>query len=198
MDSVLLPEHDCIANPTEDILLVLEGAPANLDPERVRAAIARELGVRITLAAQPASGASTLTLHGDVRSHIRLSYRSGDGRVTEREIDLRSEPDRAEEVVALLAGNLVRDEAAELGVALKKKAEKPPAPAPITTPPLARQRHRPPARRAPPRGRGAPVKAHRPTSSASISSRTLARQPSAESAPRDVSRSTSSAATPLE
>lgn len=130
------PARAEIANPTEDILLVLEGAPGNLDPERVRAAIARELGVRITLAAQPASGASTLTLHGDVRSHIRLSYRSGDGRVTEREIDLPSEPDRAEEVVALLAGNLVRDEAAELGAALKKKAEKPPAPAPITTPPL--------------------------------------------------------------
>ena len=50
-------------------------------------------------------------------------------------INLPAEPDRAEELVALLAGNLVRDEAAELGAALKKKTEKPPAPAPAAKPP---------------------------------------------------------------
>jgi hypothetical protein len=125
------PAHAEEPSPAEAVILVLAGVPESLDPERLRAAIARELGASVTRADEAPSGANTLTLHTGAGKHVRLTYRAEDGRVIEREIDLPAEPDRAEELIALLAGNLVRNEAAELGAALKKKAEKPPVPAPL-------------------------------------------------------------------
>ncbi len=80
----------------EAVLLVVDGAPETLDPERLRAAIARELGAPVTGATEGSSGANTLTLHGSAGKHIRLTYRAPDGRGVEREIDLPAEPDRAE------------------------------------------------------------------------------------------------------
>lgn len=118
---------------TTEVLFLLEELPESLDPERVRAAVARELGVAVTLAGEAPGGANALTLHGGDGPHIRLSYRAADGRAIERDVDLPDAPDRAVELIALLAGNLVRDEAAELGAAFKKRAEKPSPPAATAT-----------------------------------------------------------------
>jgi hypothetical protein len=121
------------SNQTAEVLFLLDGLPGNLDPEQVRAAVARELGTSVTLTEKAPSGANALTLHGGDGQHIRLSYRAADGRVIERDVDLPDASDRAVELVALLAGNLVRDEAAELGAAFMKKSAKPPPPAATAT-----------------------------------------------------------------
>lgn len=130
------PVHAEGASQSKEVLFVLDGVPEDVDPERARAAIARELAAPVTRADHASSSAGTLTLSVLAGKHIRLAYRAADGRLTEREIDLPAEPERAEEVIALLAGNLVRDEAAELGAALKKRVEKPPVRAPIAAPPV--------------------------------------------------------------
>ncbi|WP_437604759.1 hypothetical protein WMF20_26525 [Sorangium sp. So ce834] len=122
--------------------LVVDGAPWTLDPDAVRAAVERELGAGVTLARAAAAGRPTLVLRGEPDGRVTLSYSAADGRRIERTIDLPEDPDRAAEAIALLAGNLVRDEAAELAASFGKRApEAPPAaqpePAPPSAPPAA-------------------------------------------------------------
>jgi hypothetical protein len=117
------------------IVFVVELLPWSLDAEELRAAVARELGARVTLADR-APGASTLTLGAGPEGHVVLSYRAADGRLTERAVELPAGREAAVKIVALLAGNLVRDEAAELTALLRKKNAGPPPPAaPAPSPP---------------------------------------------------------------
>ncbi|WP_441285886.1 LA_2272 family surface repeat-containing protein [Sorangium sp. KYC3313] len=140
--------------------LVVDGAPWTLDPDAVRAAIGRELGADVTLARAATAGRSTLVLRGEPDGRVTLSYSAADGRRIERTIDVPEDPDRAAEAIALLAGNLVRDEAAELAAALgKRPPEAPPAAQPSPAAPPA-----PPAagRPTPPPRAARPAKATRP------------------------------------
>lgn len=140
--------------------LVIDGAPWMLDPDAVSAAVARELGGGVTLAPAAIAGRSTLVLRGEPDGRVTLTYRASDGRRIERTIDVPEDPDRAAEAIALLAGNLVRDEAAELAAALgKRPPEAPPAEQPAPAAPPA-----PPAvvRPAPPPRVARPAKAARP------------------------------------
>ncbi|WP_438037201.1 hypothetical protein [Sorangium sp. So ce204] len=137
--------------------LVVDGAPWTLDPDAVRAAIGRELGADVTLARAATAGRSTLVLRGEPDGRVTLSYSAADGRRIERTIDVPEDPDRAAEAIALLAGNLVRDEAAELAAALGKRSPEAPAaaqPAPAAPPAAGRQ--------APPPRAARPAKAARP------------------------------------
>lgn len=110
-------------------LLVFESAPWDLDPEAVREAVAREIGGAVALAGQATPGRAALVLRSEPERRVTLTYHADDGRRTERTIDLPDEPDRAAETIALLAANLVRDEAAELAAALgKRPAKEPPEP----------------------------------------------------------------------
>ncbi|AGP37883.1 LA_2272 family surface repeat-containing protein [Sorangium cellulosum] len=121
--------------------LVVDGAPWTLDPDAVRAAVERELGAGVTPVPAAAAGRPTLVLRGEPDGRVTLSYTAADGRRIERTIDIPGEPDRAAEAIALLAGNLVRDEAAELAASFGKRApEAPPAqpePAAPPAPPAA-------------------------------------------------------------
>ncbi|AUX44121.1 hypothetical protein SOCE26_055830 [Sorangium cellulosum] len=130
--------------------LVVEDAPWTLDPEAVRAAVGRELGGPVALAPAKAAGRPTLVLRGEPDGRVTLIYSAEDGRHIGRTIDLPEDPGRAAEAIALLAGNLVRDEAAELAAALGKRpggpSEAPPAAAPPPSAARARPASRPPAR----------------------------------------------------
>ncbi|WP_437910894.1 hypothetical protein WME95_24910 [Sorangium sp. So ce327] len=139
--------------------LVIDGAPWTLDPVAVSAAIGRELGGGVTLAPAAIAGRSTLVLRGEPDGRVTLTYRASDGRRIERTIDVPEDPDRAAEAIALLAGNLVRDEAAELAAALGKRP--PEAPAAAQPAPAA-----PPAPPAPPAAGRPPPRAARPAKGA--------------------------------
>jgi hypothetical protein len=111
--------------------LVIHSAPWDLDPEDVREAIAREIGSAVTLEGEATSRRPALVLRSEPNRRVTLTYQGEDGRRTGRTIDLPNDPDRAAETIALLAANLVRDEAAELAAALGKRPAPPPAePAP--------------------------------------------------------------------
>ncbi|MGK3962151.1 hypothetical protein WMF38_54735 [Sorangium sp. So ce118] len=115
--------------------LVVDGASWTLDPEAVRAAVGRELGGPVALSPSANAGRPTLVLRGEPDGRVTLTYSSTDGRHIGRTIDVPEDPDRAAEAIALLAGNLVRDEAAELAAALGKRPPEEPAASP--TPPPA-------------------------------------------------------------
>ncbi|XXY50640.1 hypothetical protein WME91_05800 [Sorangium sp. So ce269] len=115
--------------------LVVDGASWTLDPEAVRAAVGRELGGPVALSPSANAGRPTLVLRGEPDGRVTLTYSSTDGRHIGRTIDVPEDPDRAAEAIALLAGNLVRDEAAELAAALGKRPPEEPAASP--TPPAA-------------------------------------------------------------
>ncbi|WP_437643331.1 LA_2272 family surface repeat-containing protein [Sorangium sp. So ce362] len=136
--------------------LVVDGAPWTLDPDAVRAAVGRELGASVTLASAATAGRPTLVVRGEPDGRITLSYSAADDRRIERTIDVPEDPDRAAEAIALLAGNLVRDEAAELAAAFGKRPRE-------TTPPPQAQ----PEPAEPPAGaKAAPPRAARPAPSA--------------------------------
>ncbi|WP_437283825.1 LA_2272 family surface repeat-containing protein [Sorangium sp. So ce406] len=114
--------------------LVVDGAGWTLDPEAVRAALGRELGGPVTVVDAAAAARPTLVLRGEADGRVTLTYSAGDGRHIGRTIDVPEDPDRAAEAIALLAGNLVRDEAAELAAALGKRPSDEPAAAPPAPP----------------------------------------------------------------
>ncbi|WP_437805492.1 LA_2272 family surface repeat-containing protein [Sorangium sp. So ce1078] len=134
--------------------LVVDGAPWTLDPDAVRAAIARELGAGVALARAATAGRPTLVLRGEPDGRVTLSYSAADDRRIERTIDVPQDPDRAAEAIALLAGNLVRNEAAELAAAFGKRP--PEAPPPAQPEPAARPAPSPAG------GNAAPPRAARP------------------------------------
>lgn len=107
--------------PAADILLVIESAPAGVDPERVRAAMERDLGVTIGLAKAAPPGRGALLLRASAEGEASLSFRAKDGRITERAVALPDDPGEAAETVVLIAGNLARDEAAELADELRAR-----------------------------------------------------------------------------
>ncbi|WP_437662769.1 LA_2272 family surface repeat-containing protein [Sorangium sp. So ce1182] len=130
------PASALAAEPTAaGIDLVVDGASWTLDPEAVRAAVGRELGGPVALSPSATAGRPTLVLRGEPDGRVTLTYSSTDGRHIGRTIDVPEDPDRAAEAIALLAGNLVRDEAAELAAALGKRPPEEPAASP--TPPAA-------------------------------------------------------------
>ena len=103
------------------LALILELGNSKLDGESVRKAIELELKrpVRVRAAAADGQGL-TVTAHAD-RS-VTVTYRANDGSSRTRSIGVPRDNARAAEVIALLAGNLSRDEAAELLANLAGKA----------------------------------------------------------------------------
>jgi hypothetical protein len=126
--TALLVSSSALAESREaaaSVLLVVQTPPAGVSVEAMRAAIGEELGVPIELAeAAPTAGRGALVLRVDsARAHrVILTYHAPDGRVNERAVDVPPrEATRTIEIVVLLAGNLVRDEAAELAALLRPK-----------------------------------------------------------------------------
>src|SRR5690606_9056003 len=98
----------------------------SLQVEPVREAIARELAVRVTLSPDVPAAA---TLRIQVRGRLaHFEFRDREHHVV-RTLSLPAEEPRAIETLALIAGNLARDEAGELLVSLQAaRAETTPPP----------------------------------------------------------------------
>jgi hypothetical protein len=90
-----------------------------LDSNDVRKAVLAEAGASEGSSSQ---GAGVLHLTVDQR-HLGARYQTPDRRLLERSIDLPREPSRAVQAIALLAANLVRDEAADLLEELRAKPD---------------------------------------------------------------------------
>lgn len=131
--AIVAPMVSTVAAAEEnDARIVLEvDALDGLDPEALREAIAAELGVDVALAAPGIVGRGTLVVRGDGKNVVVTFTREGKGVV--RTIERPTKPETAIEMIALLSGNLVRDEASGLIDDLRKKAH-PPAPAPVPGP----------------------------------------------------------------
>jgi hypothetical protein len=93
---------------------------SGLDPEEVRAAIARELEVDVRLSNSTTQSNLWVRLGNGRRATVR--FQPAGGRPLERTVELPAEPEPAYETVALLAGNLARDEASELLAQLRRNA----------------------------------------------------------------------------
>jgi hypothetical protein len=88
-----------------------------LDPEAVRAAVAAELAIDVVPATDPQ--AANLRLRD--QNGLRLTFESSPGgRSAERALNRPASDSVATEMIALLAGNLVRDEAGELVERLRR------------------------------------------------------------------------------
>jgi hypothetical protein len=116
------------------VLVVTLKSDAGFDVAAVRGAIARELGVRVEDPATAPPGSARLDLEiGDQGRQLDARYVSQD-RTIRRTIRLPEDRQAALETTALLAGNLVRNEAEELLAELERQraavaSEAGPAPA---------------------------------------------------------------------
>jgi hypothetical protein len=117
------------------LLVGLDLGDSGLDRDLVRAAIEHELRLPVAIRPGPggaAQGQASLDVRVVAQRRATVSHDDGHGRTVSRTVDLPEEPARAVEVIALLAGNVARNEAEELLAALVP----PPAPpGPAASPP---------------------------------------------------------------
>lgn len=124
-----------------ELLVRVESADEALTAEAIYRAIQAELQVPVAAAGPDESGA-VLSVVVDRHGVARVRYDSDDGHSIERSVDLPRDAQRRLETIALLAGNLARDEAAELIALLRENAPAAPA-ADEPPPPIARSEDRP-------------------------------------------------------
>ena len=146
--------------PTSDSLPVttkLVSTP--LEAEAIRAAIAAELRVAVRLEETLVDEGLSVTVRW---RRATVSYRSKQGETTTRSLDLPANSEQAVEVIALLAGNLARDEASEL---LARLAPPPPPPSsdapPESDAPPASEDKPPTEAKPPPAAEKEPAKAEK-------------------------------------
>ncbi|HEX2674697.1 MAG TPA: hypothetical protein VHM25_27665 [Polyangiaceae bacterium] len=101
--------------------LKLELGSSKLDAEAVRKAVELELKRPVVLAASNEDGPG-LSVTAHPNRTVTVSYRTSTGETRARSIGVPEDAARAAEVIALLSGNLSRDEAAELLADLAAKA----------------------------------------------------------------------------
>ena len=117
------PKRAVPAGQQESVVVVEVVSPGpELDSDELRAAVARELGVRTVERAQSNPVRGTLRVRFTGPRRAIMSYTGSTGRTLERSVVLPEEQDRALEVIVLLSGNLARDEAAELVEELRREA----------------------------------------------------------------------------
>jgi hypothetical protein len=123
-------EEPAVAAPARALWVRLDLVNAGLEAEAVRQAIEVELGVPVRLVQDGESGVDpALTVRTGARRRALAVAVSASGERLERAIDLPGDRTQAVESIAWLAGNLARDQAAELIAALRVEPE-PPAPTP--------------------------------------------------------------------
>jgi hypothetical protein len=99
-------------SPSDTLIVTVNVGKSGLDPEAVRQEIAKEL--RVSVSSTPVAGAKGKL---DVRvddANVSMTYETADGRQLTRVVKRPKDPSEDLEVIALLAGNLARDEAADL------------------------------------------------------------------------------------
>ena len=111
---------------TQDPLpLTLDLGRSKLDAEAVRRAIELELKRPIVITNEAADGAS-LSVIAHPNQTVTVAYRTSTGATRTRVIGVPADASRAAEVIALLSGNLSRDEAAQLLAELTPPKERVP------------------------------------------------------------------------
>jgi len=116
------------ASASAPLALTLSLADSQLDPEAVRRAVELELKRPVVLANDaPAPGPGTPKLEVIVNGDhtVSVSYYAENGVTRSRSIELPRDARRSPELIALLSGNLSRDEAAELLAALAPRSNPP-------------------------------------------------------------------------
>ncbi|HWZ88805.1 MAG TPA: hypothetical protein VNW92_08140, partial [Polyangiaceae bacterium] len=118
--------------------LTLSLTGSKLDPEAIRRAIELELKRPVSLT-KPGSAAGgtgatqslSVIVHAD--HTVSVSYHAADGVTRTRSLGLPEDDARSAEVIALLSGNLSRDEAAELLADLAARANTPTSASPAAS-----------------------------------------------------------------
>lgn len=111
--SVPRSAHADPAIPAEQALTLvtrLEGT--GVDPEALQRALAHELNRPVERAGAPRS--TTVSVEGSSLSAVRIAFSREGAPAVERSVDLSSSEVHTTETIALVAANLVRDEAGEL------------------------------------------------------------------------------------
>jgi len=117
------------------LALALSLGDSKLDPESIRRAVELELKRPIVLARDPAEPGTPkleVVVNGD--HTVSVSYHAENGVTRSRSIALPRDDRRSPELIALLSGNLSRDEAAELLAALAARSNAPETAPDTTTP----------------------------------------------------------------
>jgi hypothetical protein len=122
------PAPEAGVAPEADALPVtIKLASTPIQAEAVRRAIESELRVPVRVEDVPSDESLAVTVKW---RRATVSYRSKQGEATTRSLDLPANSEQAVEVIALLAGNLARDEASELLARLAPPPTPEPDPAP--------------------------------------------------------------------
>jgi len=96
------------------LVLRIDGPlPDGVTQEQIRSAIATELSVDVAIEAPGAAGRGTIVVHIVGKTAI-VEFSTADGRSVRREVALPKSSETFAEVIALLVGNLARDEAADI------------------------------------------------------------------------------------
>lgn len=130
----------------------LEGS--GVDPEALRQALAHELDLPVERV--DAERGPSLRVEGSTLSAVRIAFSRDTAPAIERSLDLSTVGAHATETIALVAANLIRDEAGELLAQLRAQAGSSAPPAPPPQPPPT------PAPAATPRAKPAPPTAPQP------------------------------------
>jgi len=131
------------ASAQSDITLVSHVPAELMDSESLRSALESEL--QVVTALRDASSGPTVQVEATTLQAVRVSFLRDDNPPVERTVDVSTQAGHATGIVALLASNLVRDEAGELLAQLSaaKPAATPPPPpqAPPQPPPRVFRNH---------------------------------------------------------
>ncbi len=130
-----------VATAPSSLRVYVDVGSSGLDERRIQSAIARELGSNVELA-QNSDTPLRVVCTADQR--VQVFYKNDVGEELSRVVDLPQNSDRQVEVIALMVGNLTRNEAAELLAALQPKPQAKP-PEPPAPPPPAPVKPKPPA-----------------------------------------------------
>jgi hypothetical protein len=95
------------ASPPVGLVVALEMG-SDIDVARLRDAIARELGTRVVVDPNAKGGALVVRQQGGM---VAVSFEAPDRRIQGRSMTLPADPDEAVRDIALLAGNIARDQA---------------------------------------------------------------------------------------
>jgi hypothetical protein len=133
-----------VAAQSESLPLTCDTSTAGMSAEALRAAIEHELALPVKLVdGASATGSTHLAISATSQAAVNLTFVRADGSTIERTVDVSSSGTHAGETLALVAANLMRDEAADLLDALRKgqpASAQPPAavakPEPPPPPPL--------------------------------------------------------------
>jgi hypothetical protein len=112
----------------EGLAIDVEPGAAGLDADELRAAIARETGVRIASAVTPQTTRLLVSQDGPSKLRFQL-VEPGGRRVVERSVDLSTvKQSSALDTAAFVAANLLQDEASSLLASLRARDAAPPKP----------------------------------------------------------------------